>query len=264
MGPRSFAADDIDRYLAVVPAVFVHGVPETADVWTRLIGLLERTDVIALRLPGFGSPLPAASPTMDFYADWLAEALSGFEKVDLVAHDWGGLLALRVLSDRPSNIRSWALDSPDLSADFAWHSGALAWQRPGGKQLADWLSGSSLDGRVEALRNLGVDAAAAPGMATAIDVPMTTAMLALYRSAVDIGPKWGPQLDQITAPGLCIEAALDEFRADGVVRNLAERLDASLLTISDAGHFWMLDSPKLVATELEAFWHRVIRRVPET
>src|SRR5512141_1277055 len=99
-------------------ALFVHGVPETPSVWAPLIAELGRVDVATLQLPGFGCPIPDGfEPTMYRYAEWLASELQGFEQVDLVVHDWGAILALRVLADQPANVRSWATDMGDLGED---------------------------------------------------------------------------------------------------------------------------------------------------
>ncbi len=61
-----------------MPAVLVHGVPDTHRVWDKLRARLARRDVLAPSLPGFGQPTPAAfTPTKDAYADWLiAERLA--------------------------------------------------------------------------------------------------------------------------------------------------------------------------------------------
>jgi pimeloyl-ACP methyl ester carboxylesterase len=42
-----------------MPAVLVHGVPDTHRVWAPLIQRLCRDDVVALSLPGFGCGVPA-------------------------------------------------------------------------------------------------------------------------------------------------------------------------------------------------------------
>src|SRR5690606_2734704 len=111
------------RYCPAMTVVFVHGVPETAAVWDPLVAALDRDDVACLALPGFGSPLPEGfEPTMYRYADWLAEELTAFDHVDLVAHDWGALLAMRVLADAPSNVRTWVIDTGDLGPDHKWHA----------------------------------------------------------------------------------------------------------------------------------------------
>jgi pimeloyl-ACP methyl ester carboxylesterase len=78
-------------------AVFVHGLPETSRIWNSLRRILGR-DSVALVLPGFGTPRPAGfSATKDAYAEWLADALNGIEQpIDLVGHDVGALISLRV------------------------------------------------------------------------------------------------------------------------------------------------------------------------
>jgi pimeloyl-ACP methyl ester carboxylesterase len=77
-----------------MPAVFVHGVPETHIIWDPIRSHLSRKDVIAVDMPGFGAPLLAGfDSTKEAYAAWLiAEIEKIGEPVDLVGHDWGSLL----------------------------------------------------------------------------------------------------------------------------------------------------------------------------
>src|SRR5690606_26190024 len=42
------------RRVRAMTAVFVHGVPETPEVWDPLVAALGRDDVARLQLPGFG------------------------------------------------------------------------------------------------------------------------------------------------------------------------------------------------------------------
>src|SRR5688572_4344606 len=73
--------------------LFVHGVPETAAIWDRVRGLIDR-ESSALRLPGFGIPRPDEHDgTMDAYVEWLLDEIRvADEPVDIVGHDWGGIL----------------------------------------------------------------------------------------------------------------------------------------------------------------------------
>jgi pimeloyl-ACP methyl ester carboxylesterase len=51
-----------------LPAVFVHGNPETAAVWDELFAHLLRKDIVALSPPGFGAPVPEGfDATSDAY-----------------------------------------------------------------------------------------------------------------------------------------------------------------------------------------------------
>ncbi len=86
---------------------------------------------------------------------------------------------------------------------------------------------------------------------------MGAAILTLYRSAVAIGEEWGPALDDITAPGLLIEAQHDGFREPGRVAALASRIGAELATLPDNGHWWMLEDPGRSSEAIADFWARV-------
>jgi pimeloyl-ACP methyl ester carboxylesterase len=240
-------------------AIFVHGVPETSSVWQPLVDRLERDDVVLLGLPGFGSALPDGfEPTMQTYADWLAAELAPYDEDDLVTHDWGAILALRVLADRPANVRSWVSDMGDLSADFEWHDTAKTWQTPGdGEALMEVFVGAPLADRALILQGVGVPEAHATEMAVHLDQTMADAILVLYRSATDVGNEWGPGIDDINAPGLLIESMLDPFRSAGRVRRLAERTGAAIATMPEAGHFWMLDDPAVAAATVTEFWATV-------
>ena len=239
-------------------AVFVHGVPETAAVWEPLAAHLGRGDVELLDMPGFGSPLPEGfEPTMHAYADWLAGELERFDDIDLVTHDWGALLALRVLADRPGNVRSWATDVGDLSADFQWHATAKTWQTPGeGEALVEGFVGASAQDRAALLTATGVPESGARTMAEAIDETMGAAILTLYRSATDIGNEWGPGIDRIEGPGLLIASGQDPFRSTSRARRLAERTGAEIVELPEAGHWWMLEQPEQAAGILRDFWSR--------
>ena len=72
-----------------MPVIFVHGVPDTERVWHKVIARLERRDVVTVRLPGFGCPVPPGfEATKDAYAAWLVEQIAFHpEPVDLVGHD---------------------------------------------------------------------------------------------------------------------------------------------------------------------------------
>jgi pimeloyl-ACP methyl ester carboxylesterase len=243
-----------------MPAVFVHGVPETPTVWDPLIVALGRPDTVSLQLPGFGCPLPDGfDAEMNRFADWLAAELAAIDgPIDLVSHDWGALLALRVVSTRPDAVRSWVSDMGDLDATFTWHDMARVWQTPGeGEALVDAWIGQSVDDRAEGLADVGVPHHAAVELSAHMDTTMGAAILTLYRSAVDIGTEWGPALDDITAPGLLIEATDDGFREPGRVAALATRIGAELAQLPDNGHWWMLQDPAGSAAIITDFWARL-------
>jgi pimeloyl-ACP methyl ester carboxylesterase len=93
-----------------MPAVFVHGVPDTHRVWNTLLPRITRKDVVAPSLPGFDA-------TTEAYVDWLLGELARQSgPIDLVGHDWGALLVTRAVSLRPGAVRSWAVGAAPLVA----------------------------------------------------------------------------------------------------------------------------------------------------
>lgn len=244
-----------------MPVVFVHGVPETPAIWTPLVEALGLDDAVLLQLPGFGCPVPSDfEPTMQQLASWLAAELdslgaSSSTPIDLVAHDWGALLAIPVLSGGPDRVRSLVTDGGHLHDDFQWHDMAKLWQTPGeGEAFMDTFVGASDDERAAMLVGSGVPDHAAPAMAAEIDRTMADSILTLYRSATAIGPEWGPHLDEIDVPALVIDAAADAFRRDGEVTRLAERLGAATHRFDAQGHWWMLGDPAAAASAIAEFW----------
>jgi pimeloyl-ACP methyl ester carboxylesterase len=237
-------------------AVFIHGVPETAGVWDPMKDHLAG-DIVTLSLPGFGTPLlDGFEPTKEAYAEWLTGELQSFdEPIHLVAHDWGALLALRVLAGQPTNIASWVLDTGNIDDDFTWHDLAQVWISPGGgEDFMEAMLGMSVEDRAAMLTGAGVPEIGALDIAAGIDATMASSILSLYRSAVNVGAEWGPGIDQISGRGMLIEAENDPYGAPGRILRLAERTGAQVAPLAGCGHWWMLDDPAGAAAIITDFW----------
>lgn len=107
-----------------MPAFFIHGVPETHHLWTPLIDQLPRDDVVAVDLPEFGSSVPVDFTAInEAYVDWLIGRIEHIgEPVDIVAHDWGCILAVRVASLRSDLVPTLAGGGGAVSRDYEWHA----------------------------------------------------------------------------------------------------------------------------------------------
>lgn len=241
--------------------VFVHGLPETARIWDPLRQLLDR-DSVALELPGFGVPRPADfSATKDAYAHWLAGELAKIDgPIDVVGHDIGALLTMRVATAFDVAVRSYAVDVADIfHPDLVWPDRVQQLQMPGvGEELlratreADPADSNSTAAR---LTRAGVPPALARAIGAAHDETMSRCILDFYRSAApNVAADWWEDVNRPTrSRGLILllpDPPEDEQRSLVV----AERLGAQTARLDDLEHCWMAQAPEQVAEVLQRFW----------
>lgn len=243
-----------------MPSVFVHGVPETPALWDPLRSHLDRHDVIALQLPGFGCARPEGfGATKEEYVAWLVgelESLQSDGPVDLVSHDWGGGFAVRLVSTRPDLVRSWVTDAAGLGhLDFEWHDFAKIWQTPvEGEEFFEAQLAQSPEERAGIFELFGVPKEGALALASGIDRTMVECILTLYRSALSVGKEWAPDFRDIPAPGLVVLPSEDAFLNADLARAAAGAAGAGTIDFDGLGHWWMLQDPGRGATMLEEFW----------
>jgi pimeloyl-ACP methyl ester carboxylesterase len=240
--------------------VFVHGNPETAFVWSELASALRRCgvdDLLMLSPPGFGAPVPKGfEPTRLNYRDWLIAELENLGgEIDLVGHDWGAGHVYAVAAARPDLLRSWAADCAGLlHTDYRWHRAAQVWQTPGDGE--DSITAIIALNGEQLSKAFGVPARLATEMAQGLDAEMGRCILTLYRSAVQ--PALRELGDQLAAakrrPALLLHATNDPFVPAGMAFDVAKRIDAKILTLSDLGHWWMFEDADTAAKGLAAFW----------
>jgi pimeloyl-ACP methyl ester carboxylesterase len=248
-----------------MPAVFVHGVPETSRLWDAIRAHLN-TDSIALALPGFGTPRPTRfAATKDDYAEWLAHSLGQIaQPVDLVGHDWGALLSVRVATAFDVPLRSWAADmARALHPDYVWNRLVRTFQTPEAGEA--WMVAArqstpeSPESAASRLALLGVPWDQAVTMGAALDETMSTCILDLYRSAVpNVSADWGADLRAAgRAPGLVLLASADPLNDEDLSIDVARRLAAQTHRFDGLGHAWMTEDPAMAAAVLQQFWSSV-------
>jgi pimeloyl-ACP methyl ester carboxylesterase len=246
-----------------MPAVFVHGVPESAAVWDALFAQLTRRDVVALSPPGFGSPVPEGfAATADAYLAWLTTKLGRIGgPIDLVGHDWGGGHVIRLVMSRPDLIRSWVIDiGGALAPGYVWHDLARTWQTPvAGEAALALMVNAPRAMRTAQLESLGLGPAA-PAVAAAMNSDMARCILALYRSAVQPQMStWGEDLPKAAVrPGLVVIPTDDSYTGGEVLaRRSAERAGARAVVLHGRGHWWMCEDPGQAARVLDEFFASV-------
>ncbi|MBN8912209.1 MAG: alpha/beta hydrolase [Rhizobiales bacterium] len=232
--------------------VFIHGVPDTAQVWSRLIAAIGDDDAVTLALPGFGCACPSGfAATKEDYLAWLISAIEAMPAPrDLIAHDWGSILMMRVLCVRPDLVRSWVGGGAPFTVDYAWHPTARLWQTPGaGEKAMDRLSPELA---VDMLQRAGLSAADARETANAIDARMKRCILSLYRSGQDVFRDWGADLAPLAAPGLVLWGERDLYAHPRHGDRIAAVTGAQSVTL-DCGHWWQRERPEETASLIRAF-----------
>jgi pimeloyl-ACP methyl ester carboxylesterase len=247
-----------------MPAVFVHGNPECSAIWSELVLHLARSDVVTLSPPGFGAAVPDGfGATANEYFEWLADKLMQIDgPIDLVGHDWGGLLVIRIAMERPELIRSWASDvAGGYDPSYVWHDMAQVWQTPhAGEQLINQITETPAHARALRYQLLGMSKVTATAIAEGFDNAMGRCILALYRSATQPAMiNWGERLSDAAAkPGLVIVATEDHLvGGEELARRSAAKGGASVAILRGLGHWWMSQAPKRGAGVLNGFWSSI-------
>jgi pimeloyl-ACP methyl ester carboxylesterase len=231
--------------------VFVHGVPDTSALWDPVLAELARTDTIALRLPGFGEPIPDGfGCTKEEYADWVIERLRELgEPIDIMGHDWGSTLVQRVATTRPDLVRTYTLADGAMSGPLKWHDLAQQWQTPEvGEQVMELMT-------PDVVKPVMRDAAHPDpaGCAARVDDTMKHAILLLYRSALDVGAEWNPGERGRERPGMIFWGRDDPYAKPKRGEEAAEAANAPLRVL-DGGHWAIFEHPAETARLLEAHW----------
>lgn len=257
------------RKRRTTPALLLHGVPETAVAWRHLIPELARDRVVlAPDLKGLGDsearePYDIASLAAELAALVLHE-VDG--PVDVVGHDWGGVVGLALAGARPDLVRRVVdISGPFRSLDLtrAVHvplfalpvlpevafalAGEQIWR---GAFARGWRKGSPppevLDHYVEAYT--------APGrVAAALSYYRVTTRARLWRM---VAGGRAPGTTRVRAERALVVWGMDDpftSPADGesVVRDLGS--SATMLTLPGVGHFPVEEAPEIVVPAIAEF-----------
>lgn len=118
------------------PALFLHGVPDSGDLWRGVFEHLPAgVRAIAPDMPGQGrSGLPHSFDfsldAMARFVDALVDALGIAEPLHLVGHDFGGIYGMAWAVRSPARVRSITMTNTNFFSDYRWHTNAQVWRTP--------------------------------------------------------------------------------------------------------------------------------------
>jgi pimeloyl-ACP methyl ester carboxylesterase len=217
---------------------------------------------MAIALPGFGAARPNGfAATKDTCAEWLGQTLARFEQpVDVVAHDVGALLTMRVASAVDIPLRSWTVDVANIfHPQFTWPQRIQDLQVPGiGEEMLKAEREAAADDPRSTATHLvagGVPADMAKAMGARHDDVMSRSILDFYRSAIpNVGAGWWRDIvDPPRSRGLVLLLP-DPPEDEEMSMEVAQRLGAETARLDRLNHCWMAEAPNVVAPVLERFW----------
>jgi pimeloyl-ACP methyl ester carboxylesterase len=241
--------------------VFIHGVPDTPHLWKPLVAALglQPAEYRALALPGFGTPVPAGfTCTKDAYVDHLIGEIEKLgEKIDLVGHDWGALMSLRIASLRPDLIRTWCVTNAVIDPDYRGHKTARMWATP---LMGEFVMLNMRNKpRLEAsLIQGGMPVALAKEEVPLIDKTMRQSILKLYRSAIGLrfSGAWVSDLANLPSPGQLFWGETDPFVELSVGERFSKQHNVPLHVERGAGHWACAERAEAFAGVLKGLWAR--------
>lgn len=261
--------DRVVRALRAGPAegeltLFLHGNPDTADLWGPVMARLPHRRCLALDLPGFGgSDLHEGRPSLAAMAAWVDGALAAAGEagpVAIVAHDFGGPYAIAWAVSRRERVARIALTNTIFFPGLRWHRWARVWRTPVLGELATRLTTRAVF-RAELRRGgPGLTDAHVDGAWARITPRTHRAVLALYRSTdprvfdapSPTGASWYAAWRTLAAevPSLTLWGLRDPYLRAAWRTELGT---ASLADFPDAGHWLPAEDPDGFTARLAAF-----------
>lgn len=119
-----------------LPTLFLHGNPDSADVWDGMIERLQDSyRCLAPDLPGFGRSGHAGDLdcSLDGFArlvNSIVSAIGLSEPLKLVVHDFGGPIGLSWAVENPEKVRRLAVINTLYSSAYHWHFWGKIWRTP--------------------------------------------------------------------------------------------------------------------------------------
>jgi haloalkane dehalogenase len=244
----------------LVPALCLHGFPETSFMWRYVIAALAESGrrAVAPDLPGFGDSSPDPPGTWERQVEAVERFRMGLglERLALVVHDWGGLIGLRWACEHPEAVAALVISNTGFFPDGRWHGMARALRTEGeGERMVAAMTRDGF-GQMLAAISRGMDKV----VANEYWKTLTTeggrrGILELYRSGdfEKLEPYEG-RLAALGVPTLLLWGENDLFApVAGAHRFKREIPGAKLVVIEGAGHFVYADEPRRSAREVVEF-----------
>lgn len=243
-----------------IPTLFLHGVPDTADIWNGVVEPLQMNyRCITPDWPGFGRSGPGThlDCSLDGQADFvrdLADTLDLTEPFNLVSHDFGGISAMAFVAKYPGRVRRFVVSNAPFSPEYHWHLWARIWRT----RVLGELSMATMNRAFFALSlRLGSRKLSTAHIHTAYQAmtpQMKQMILRMYRAVPERAWRgWDARLRAATAqvPTLVVWGQHDPYLPNW----LPDRYGAhKIVRYTDSGHWVPAEEPARLTQDVQAFF----------
>ena len=257
-----------DRAGSGPAVVFLHGTPWSSQLWAPIAATLAGQFTVYLwDMPGYGSSSKDASHPVDLgvQGELFADLLEhwGLERPHVVAHDFGGAVALRARLRHGAEYQSLCL--VDVVALSPWGSPFFRLVKENVavfEQLPPDVHRGALEAYIGGASHRGLR----PDDLSVLAEPWldATGQAAFYRQIAEADERFTedvePHYGDIGEPVHIIWGTEDSWIPSDQALRLGELIPhASVVLIEEAGHLIQLDAPAALAAELGRWLSRVDR-----
>jgi pimeloyl-ACP methyl ester carboxylesterase len=241
------------------PMLFLHGNPDSSEIWSGLIPSLSRQHrCIAPDLPGFGHS--SAPPDFDCSLEGLAAFVDEFvqaagiaQPLHLVVHDLGGPYGLAWAAKHPHKVRSLVIMNTAFSSRFRWHLMGQLWRTPVIGELVQLLTNRVAFARAMRRGSRNLSAEQINRTYDRVTPAMKRMVLRLYRALdTDKFKGWEDRVQDLAArvPSLVLWGDHDPYVP---VRFAAQFGAQQVVHFPDCGHWLPAEAPQEVLERLLPF-----------
>lgn len=240
------------------PAVCIHGLGGTSDYYQPLVNALPRTALHVFDLEGHGLSPTKATSTLSissFASDTAGIAiLTGSEKLTVIAHSMGCLVALKFCLDHPDLVKNLVLMGPPTSP-LAEAGSQATYER------AKLVREKGMAGVVDAVVNAGTSdktKAANPMAVTAIRLSLLTQDPEGYAKAcgaLAASKDLSLDLEKVQARTLIITGSEDKVSPPEMCKKMRARIPQcdEVVVLSEVGHWHMFEDVEGVCASIRKF-----------
>jgi pimeloyl-ACP methyl ester carboxylesterase len=242
------------------PILFLHGNPDTADLWDKVVGHLHPLHrCIAPDLPGVGRS--AAPRDFDYsfenlghFLDELVEGVGAALPLNLVTHNFGGAFGMAWAVQHPEKVRRIVvINHPFFIAGYHWHLWARIYRTPMLGELSLRAVNWPIFYRIVCYGSRRLTREAIRRMYSALTPAWKHMVVRLYRAADPAAfREWEPRMLRLTAqvPVLVLWGRHDPY----IPLCVADRFGAQkVIHFPQSGHWPPAEVPDQVAREIRDF-----------